>query len=92
MFQVAEPFRRDERHDADNGVAYGEDTPQNTDSLRIANVIRRVHVRGLHVLYLRSHFADGITHVAWLDGCPLPLFQENGNSWEPSGILCTRDC
>lgn len=55
MLQVAEPFRGDERDDADDGVAYGEDTPQHADRLGIADVVGSVHVRGLDVLDLRTH-------------------------------------
>lgn len=55
VLQIAEPFRRNERDDTDDRVAYGEDTPQHADRLGIANVIGRVHVRGLDVLDLGAH-------------------------------------
>lgn len=55
VLQVAEPLGGDERDDADDGVAYGEDTPQHADRLGIADVIGRVHVRGLDVLDFRPH-------------------------------------
>lgn len=55
MLEIAEPFRRNERDDADDSVAYGEDTPQHADRLGITNVIGRVHVRGLDVLDFGTH-------------------------------------
>lgn len=52
MLQIAEPFRGDKRNDADNGITYGKDTPQHADRFGIADVIGRIHVRGLDVLDL----------------------------------------
>lgn len=55
MLEVADPFRRDERDDTDDGVAYGEDAPQHPDRLGVADVVGRVHVGGFDVLYLGAH-------------------------------------
>lgn len=55
MLQVAQPLWCDKRDDADDGVAYGKDTPQHADRFGVADIICRVHVGGLDVLYLRTH-------------------------------------
>ena len=60
MLQVAEPLGRNERHDADDRIAYGEDAPEDANGLRVPDVVRRVHVRRLDVLHFRAHLFSSI--------------------------------
>lgn len=66
VLEIAQPLRRDERDDADDGVTYGEDTPKHADRLGVADVIRRVHMGGLDVLYLGAHSVRSSTRLAEL--------------------------
>lgn len=55
VLEVAEPLGRDEGDDADDGVADGEDAPEDADGLGVPYVVGRVHVRRLDVLHFRAH-------------------------------------
>lgn len=71
MLKIAKPFRRNERDDTDDRVTYGEDAPQHSNRLGIANVIGRVHVRGLDVLDLGTHLgvvAKSVVNANKVDG------------------------
>lgn len=80
VLQVAEPFRGNERDDADDGVAYGEDTPQHADRLGVADVIGRVHVRGLDVLDLRAHLLAAAVVISRQRELDLPATGASFNS------------
>lgn len=55
VLEIAEPLGGDEGHCSDDGVAYGEYHPQDTDGLRVPDIIRRVHVRRFNVLHFGTH-------------------------------------
>lgn len=53
---VADPFRGDERDDADDGVANGEDRPEDPYGLRVAHVAGGVDLGRVHIFDFRAHF------------------------------------
>lgn len=46
---------RDKRHNTDDRVANAEDCPKHRDCLRVSDIVGRVHVTRVDILYLRSH-------------------------------------